>query len=115
MSASEADKERARIYNTAQDYLTGEGIRVLDVNWKNTEGTLEIVADDRGTLVVVMLHTVSQPPKSTLKRQRRMAVAWMHAHGTRRDRIRVDTIYVTLLPLGQSNLEHVRAVDKDLS
>jgi hypothetical protein len=38
----------------------------------------------------------------------------MHAHGTSYPRVRVDVVSVTLLPMGQSNLEHLRAADGDL-
>ena len=117
MEISGADQDRARRYEVTISYLKGEGMTVLDVDWRNPEGMLEVVADDRGTLVVVVLQgtgSVYALPKSTLKRQRRMAVAWMHAHGTRRERIRVDVVSVHLLPMGQSNLEHARAVDGDL-
>ena len=117
MEISGQDQDRARRYEVALGYLKGSGMTVLDVDWKNPEGMLAIVADDRSTLVVVILQgtgSVYEVPKSTLKRQRRMAVAWMHAHGTRRERIRVDVVSVHLLPMGQSNLEHARSVDGDL-
>jgi hypothetical protein len=39
-----------------------------------------------------------------------MAVSWLNAHGKRFDRLRVDLITVTKLPLGQSNCEHIRGV-----
>lgn len=109
--------ERYRRYETARNYLAREGIRTIDRNWKSAEGTLDIVATERNELVVVLLQTTGTahtPPRETMKRHRRMAVAWMHAHGTNFPRIRVDVVSVHLLPYGQSNLEHARAVDGDL-
>lgn len=117
MDISGPDAERARRYNTAQDYLKTEGIRVLDVNWRNPEGSLDLVATERNELVVVVIQptgTVHVPPASTLKRQRRMAVAWMSAHAVSFPRVRVDVVSVRLLPVGQSNLEHLRSADGDL-
>jgi Holliday junction resolvase-like predicted endonuclease len=111
------EQERYRSYEVARDYLTTEGIRVLDRYWEGTEGTLELVATEHNVLVVVILRdkpSLALPPKGELKRQRRLAVAWMHAHSVSFPRIRVDVVSVTLLPMGQSNLEHVRAVDGDL-
>ena len=96
----------------AVDYLDTTGMRRLDRAWTDTEGTLDVVLEDRGTLVVVAItnciYRLSQP---RIKRLRRLAVAWMTAHGTRFDRVRVDIVGVQLLPMGQSNLEHVRSVD----
>ena len=117
MDISGPDQEQARRMAVATEHLVSEGMRVLDHGWKNPEGTIDIVAEEKGTLVVVILDStraIALPPKAVLKRQRRMAVAWMNAHGTNYARIRVDTIQVTLLPMGQSNLEHIQAVDAGL-
>lgn len=114
MDISGPDQERARRYNRAQEYLASEGIRVLDVNWRSAEGTLDMVATERNELVVVFIQdtgTAHTPPRSTLQRHRRMAVAWMHAHSVSFPRIRVDVVSVHLLAMGQSNLEHARNVD----
>lgn len=98
------------------DHLGRKGMKVLDRQWKSAEGELDLVAAERGSLVVVALvpRIPTSLPLATprARRLRRLAVAWMNAHGVRFDRIRVDVISVTLLPYGQSNLEHVRAVDE---
>lgn len=106
--------QRNRQVEVAARHLKSEGMDVLDRAWKGTEGELDLVAEDRGTLVVVVLvpnvytFALSTPRK---RRLRRLAVAWLTEHGRRYDRIRVDVVSVTLLAMGQSNLEHVRAVD----
>lgn len=117
MELSRADQARNRRYEVARDYLTSVGVRVLDQEWKNPEGMLELVATERNELVVVVLQDTGSthvPPASTLKRQRRMAVAWMSAHAVSFPRVRVDVVSVRLLPVGQSNLEHLRSADGDL-
>lgn len=106
------EKEISRAYNVATDYLKSVGIRVLDREYHATEGDLQIVATERDSLVVV--HFASSIPRelmqSTRTRLRKGAVAWMNAHGVRFDRVRVDVMVVTLLPMGQSNIEHVRGM-----
>lgn len=104
--------------DTAADYLTSVGIRVLDRDWEGTDGILPIVANDsRDKLCLVAVVVLNGPVRAPylaqtrINRLRRLAVAWMSAHGVRYDRVRVDVVGVQLLAMGQSNVEHVRNVD----
>lgn len=109
-----SEEMQARKLGVARAYLVTEGFEVLDQEWHGTEGALDLVAAERNELVVfqVTMHpNWKDPSKAQKKRMRRLAVAWMKAHGTKYPRVRVDVIQVTLLPFGQSNLEHTRAVD----
>jgi putative endonuclease len=97
---------------TALDYLNSNQMPVIDRAWSSTEGTIDALFEDHGTLVVVVITSGVYrllPPR--LQRMRRLAVAWMTEHGKRYDRVRVDLVGVTLLPMGQSNIEHIRSVD----
>lgn len=97
---------------TARDYLATTDMVLLDHAWSSAEGTLDVVLAEDNTLVVVAItnciYRLSHP---RCQRMRRLAVAWMTDHGKVYDRVRVDIVGVSLLPMGQSNLEHVRSVD----
>jgi putative endonuclease len=100
----------------AVEYLKSQGISVLDRDWSHANGTLGIVAlDDNDVLVVpVIVSELSASsgylPKLVIHRARTLAVHWMHDHGLRYPRIRVDVIQVEVLSHGQSNIEHVKDV-----
>lgn len=110
MAGGDYDKQ----HDIAVDYLTREGFRVLDRDWHGSaHGTAEIVATEPRTLVLVCAGPGPIPRElapSSARRLRRIAVDWMTAHSVSFDQVRVDMISVTLLPMGQSNLEHVRGM-----
>jgi putative endonuclease len=84
----------------AADFLPTRGMRELDRAWQSTEGWLDLVAEDRGVLVVIDIHTRSESSRhrrsgmGSVKRTklRRLAVAWMRVHGKSFAEIRVDTV-----------------------
>jgi putative endonuclease len=87
----------------AAEYLTGAGFKVLDSKWRHDAAELAIIAADRGLLVVsdVKARTDRQygtPPtaisEAETRRMRQLAVAWLHAHGTRSEQVRIDVITV---------------------
>lgn len=100
----------------AADYLKGAGVKVVDREWSGAEGALDLVAAEGRDLVVVAVWGVpARNPamsKSRSSRQRRLAVAWMAAHGRRYDRVRVDVVTVVQNGSHGWTIEHVRGVDK---
>jgi putative endonuclease len=80
----------------AAKYLTAQGLRVLEMQWECSEGTLDIVAADRRTLVVVDIieSRVSPIARKRQTRLRRLAVRWVVAHGFLFDEVRVDRVAV---------------------
>jgi putative endonuclease len=103
----------------AADYLPTRGMRVLDREWHCTEGWLDLVAEDRGVLVVVDIHTRSESSrhrrsgmgraKRTMLRQ--LAVAWMNAHGKSFAEIRVDTVSLITDSTGGYAIEYSRGTE----
>lgn len=96
-----------------QEFLTGQGMRVLDRAYNaNPHGSVDFVAADRDTLVVVTLvpRIPNELSDEGRKRMRRIAVAWMSAHGVSFDKVRGDLAQVTLLPMEQSNLEYSKGM-----
>ena len=103
----------------AAKFLTEAGLSVLGRNWRCTQGEIDIVALDGRTLVVCEVKTRSGvrfgTPLEAITRQkacrlRRLAVAWVRAHGLVFDQVRIDVVGVVRTASGEFSLEHVRGV-----
>jgi len=103
----------------AAKFLTDAGLSVLGRNWRCKMGEIDIVALDGRTLVVCEVKTRSGvrfgTPLEAITRQkaqrlRRLAVAWVRAHGLVFDQIRIDVIAVLRAASGDFSIEHVRGV-----
>ncbi|GAA1340674.1 YraN family protein [Arthrobacter roseus] len=103
----------------AADYLTNLGLRVIDRNWKCSSGEIDIVAIDRGTLVVVEVKTRSSLNyghpfeainAAKLARLYALASQWARAHDLRFAGFRVDAIAVLDTGEDAPRIEHLRAV-----
>jgi putative endonuclease len=103
----------------AAGYLHAAGMEILERNWRCSEGEIDIVALDGRTLVICEVKTRSgvrfgtpleavTRPKA--RRLRRLAVAWVRAHGLAFDQIRVDVVGVLRTAPGEFSVEHVRGV-----
>jgi putative endonuclease len=115
MSPSSSPDLAAAALDTAADYLTSNGIKVLDRDWTGAGGTLGLIATERNALVVPI--TVSDLsassgylPNILKRRARAMAVEWMNAHGVRFDQVRVDVIGIISDGPGGFSIEHIRGV-----
>ena len=98
----------------AADYLQAAGLRILDRNWRCSEGEIDIVAADRRALVICEVKTRSAAtygtPLEAVSRLRRLAVHWVVAHGVLFDEIRIDVVGVLRVAPGEFTIEHVRGV-----
>lgn len=103
----------------AARFLTEAGLTVLGRNWRCRDGEIDIVALDGRTLVICEVKTRSgvrfgtpleavTRPKA--QRLRRLAVAWVRAHGLVFDQIRIDVVGVLRAASGEFSVEHVRGV-----
>jgi putative endonuclease len=106
----------------AARYLTERGLDVLDRNWRCDLGEIDIVARDRGCLVVCEVKTrrsttfgrpIEAVDHRKLARLRRLAAAWLadrRADGTPVTgvaAIRVDVVGVLRPQAGPCRIEHV--------
>jgi putative endonuclease len=103
----------------AAAYLASLGYRILDRNWRCASGEIDIVALDRGELVVVEVKTRSSrsygdplegvtPQKLT--RLCVLAGAWRRAHrGVRASGTRIDLIGILLARHVDPVIDHLRA------
>jgi putative endonuclease len=103
----------------AAEHLERSGLRVLDRNWRCSEGELDIVAVDRAVLVVCEVKTRSDTRYGTPldaisprkhSRLRRLAVRWVTAHGVYYADIRIDVVGVLRTGPGAFTIEHVRGI-----
>jgi putative endonuclease len=93
--------------------LESSGCKILDRGWESTGGRLDIVAADRTTLIVCQVRprtTAAGISPAARGQLRRLAVAWMSAHETRFDQVRLDlALYCT--DKGQCAIEHIYAIE----
>jgi putative endonuclease len=103
----------------AAEHLERSGLRILDRNWRCPEGEIDIVAVDRGVLVVCEVKTRSDnrygSPLEAISarkhsRLRRLAVRWVVANGVIYEQIRIDVVGVLRSAPGEFSIDHVRGV-----
>jgi putative endonuclease len=103
----------------AAEHLERSGLRILDRNWRCPEGEIDIVAADRGVLVVCEVKTRSDTRYGTPleaisarkhSRLRRLAVRWVAANGVIFEEIRIDVVGVLRSAPGEFSIDHVRGV-----
>ena len=112
---------RTEVLGDCAEYLRQAGLRILDRDWKNELGRLDLVAVDRHTLVVCVvrirgrrrLGPTSRPLSIVARRRLRwLAGCWLKSHGMRFDRIRVDVIDLHQNGPGGYTIEHLQGVDR---
>jgi putative endonuclease len=103
----------------AAEYLPSAGLRVLDSKWQYDAQELAIVAAGLQVLVVFEVQSLTRKsyrlsadamPEARIRRLRKLAVAWMDAHGMRAGQLRVDRITVIWEGPGGHTIEHIQGV-----
>lgn len=104
----------------AARFLDGEGIVVLQRNWRCRDGEIDIIARDGDTLVICEVKTRSSlafghPAEAItarkLRRLRGLAASWLIAHGVHAPRVRIDVVSVLMAPVGEPRIDHLRGVE----
>jgi putative endonuclease len=107
----------------AVDHLVGRGYRIIERNWRCTQGEIDIVAADTGgggdeTVFVEVKtrssvaygHPFEAITAQKLARLRRLAAAWCAAHPGQASRVRIDAMAV-IAPRGEAmQVEHLERV-----
>ena len=99
--------------------LVGEGMVLVDRNWRCDLGEIDLVLRDGDVLVVCEVKTRSSaarghpleavgPAKG--ERLRQLAVRWVEEHGAPPGGVRIDLVGVLLAERGAAEVEHVRGV-----
>ncbi|QIM18702.1 YraN family protein [Leucobacter coleopterorum] len=103
----------------AAGYLEGLGFRILERNWRNRSGELDLIARDGDTLVAVEVKTRSgtgygNPLEAIttqkMARLRRLLLDWVRAAGERGVGLRVDAVGVTLHGDDRPRIDHLRGI-----
>jgi putative endonuclease len=105
--------------DAAAEHLSRSGWKIIDRNWRCTEGELDIVAVDGPAIVVCEVKTRSSTDFGTpaeavtpakAARLRRLAARWLAAHGVRHAAVRIDIIGLVADGSGRFNVDHHRGV-----
>jgi putative endonuclease len=103
----------------AAEFLAESDLQILDRNWQCPEGEIDIVALERGVLVICEVKTRSDNRYGTpleaisarkRARLRKLSVRWVTAQGVYYDRIRIDIIGILRIGPDEYEIEHVRGV-----
>lgn len=103
----------------AERHLTGQGMVVLDRNWRCPHGEIDLVLRDGPALVVCEVKTRSSDAcgdpleaitPAKLARLEVLAAAWAEARGLRPREVRIDVVGVHRPLRGPSVVEHVRGL-----
>ncbi len=103
----------------AADYLEHEGFRILERNYRCSQGEIDIVAAEHRTLVACEVKTRSgtgfgMPAEAVtrqkLRRLRRLTVHWAQEHHLTFDGLRVDIVGVLRSGSDEFSIEHLRGV-----
>jgi putative endonuclease len=103
----------------ATDHLIASGYKILDRNWRCSQGEIDIVAELDGETVFVEVktrssvafgHPLEAITVEKLARLRRLAGAWVESHPNQRSSIRIDAIAIIAPTLGLIEIEHLERV-----
>lgn len=102
----------------AVDYLTNEvGMRVLERNWRCSDGEMDIIARDGEDLVFIEVKTrrgdrAGSPAEavaaSKVRRLRRLASVWLAENAARPRDVRFDVVSVRRPRRGPALIDHIR-------
>jgi putative endonuclease len=104
--------------DVAVRHLTEAGLEIVARNWRCPEGEIDIVARERGALVICEVKTRSTdrygvPAEAVSRRKadrlRRLAALWLLDHPAGGADVRFDVVSVTRSRRGAAVVEHVRA------
>jgi putative endonuclease len=102
----------------AADYLTAQGMELIDRNWRCSAGEIDLILRDGPHLVFAEVKTRSSTryghpleaiTNTKLARMRRLAHSWCIDHEMRAP-IRLDAIAVIVSRSGPTTIEHLRDV-----
>jgi putative endonuclease len=105
--------------SVAAAFLEGQGMQVVDRNWRCGEGEIDIVALDGDTLVIAEVktrrnvafgHPFEAVGPEKLARLHRLTSLWCRERGVNPSRRRVDVVGVIHDGVGSPHVEHLRDV-----
>jgi putative endonuclease len=120
-SAAAAIRQALGVYGEmlAARHLVGQGMVVLDRNWRCEAGEIDLVLRDGDVLVVCEVKTRSSLRYGTpheavtdikVARLRKLAMRWLEDRGVAVRDIRIDMVGIVRPRRGASILDHVRGI-----
>lgn len=103
----------------AAEYLEQRGFRILERNWRNRHGELDLIAEDHGTLVAIEVKTRSgtaygNPLEAITARKshrlRRLLHDWRRERALQRATLRVDAVGITVRSNEPPRIDHLRGI-----
>ena len=102
----------------AERHLAGQGLVVLDRNWRCAEGEIDLILRDGDDVVFCEVKTrrsaifgtpaeAIRPDK--VRRLRRLAAHWLAESSVRPRELRFDVVEVLLRPPDPATVRHIRA------
>lgn len=104
--------------DVAVRHLEDAGLEIVARNWRCGEGEIDIVARERGALVICEVKTRSSDrfgvpaeaiTRTKADRLRRLAFLWLQEHPAGGADVRFDVVSVTRSRVGAAVVEHLRA------
>ncbi|MCA1984497.1 YraN family protein [Nocardioides nematodiphilus] len=103
----------------AERHLIGQGLVVLDRNWRGAAGEIDLVLREGDTLVICEVktrydnaygtpHQAITPAK--LERLKRLGAEWIAARGLVPPETRIDLVAILRPDRGAAHVEHVRGL-----
>jgi putative endonuclease len=98
-------------------HLVGQGMRLVERNWRCADGELDAVLRDGEALVIVEVKTrrgdrygvpAEALDRRKVTRLRRLAARWLAEHPADRGEVRFDVVSVWPQPRGAARIEHLR-------
>jgi putative endonuclease len=112
-------RKGARGEETAAQYLTAKGWRIIERNWRCRSGEVDIIAETDGTLIFIEVRSRTGDTHGTaaesvtarkIAQVRHIAEIYLHMRGTTDTPVRFDMIAVRLLPDQKAEImEHIEA------
>ena len=102
----------------AADHLRGQGLVILDRNWRCAEGEVDLILRDGDDIVFCEVKTrrgemFGSPAESIgprkVRRLRRLAARWLDEAGLHAQGIRFDVVEVRRERNGTDQVAHIRA------
>jgi putative endonuclease len=103
----------------AAQRLVGQGMVLLDRNWRCERGEIDLVLRDGEVLVFCEVktrttaaygHPLEAVSPAKYARLRGLAARWLEEHAVRAREIRIDLVGVLLAERGAAEVEHLRGV-----
>ncbi|MFD1426574.1 putative endonuclease [Kroppenstedtia sanguinis] len=103
----------------AASYLENQGYTILETNWRNRIGELDLIAEQEGELVIVEVRTTrgrqfgygfQSIDRKKQQQVRKLALAYLQARQPQMPSFRIDVISVLLSPADDPlRIDHLEA------